>query len=297
MFPRYLVFSGGGLHGLCFVGALLAMREQLSEVRGCVGTSIGALVALAVCTGLSPERIRTFVTERIEWSRVHAGVNMHALVERFGLETRAGLEYLVELVLAEAGLSAGVTLRTAHALTHRHFCCCVTDLTHSRLLYLDHLSAPDMPVRDAVVASMCLPLLFEPMRLGDALCVDGGLLDNMPVHFFDPSQSLVFYFARTAPARTVENWRDYALAVMQCGHEAKQERDIIALAGRTWGTVAIEVPAHAPSSLALHDMHTRAAQLLMTIGYLQAACEDLRVTAGRMVAMVAALNNSMPEGP
>jgi NTE family protein len=47
----------------------------------------------------------------------------------------------------------------------------------------------DVPVRDAVYASCALPGFFPPGRVGERTCIDGGVVDNLPVsmasHFAD----------------------------------------------------------------------------------------------------------------
>ena len=184
---KYLVFSGGGLHGLTFCGALLALADEgrldLKDIRGCAGTSIGALLALCVCVGLSADRMRRLVLERADWSRLHTGVNIASAIDSYGIQSRNGLEYLVQLVLEDAGLSSAVTLQSAFALTKCHLCVCVADLTNSCLRYLDHVNTPELTVQDAVVASMCVSVLFEPMSIDGALCVDGGVVENVPMRF------------------------------------------------------------------------------------------------------------------
>jgi NTE family protein len=46
----------------------------------------------------------------------------------------------------------------------------------------------DVSVRDAVYASCALPGFFPPGRVGDRTCIDGGVVDNLPV-------SMAAYFA------------------------------------------------------------------------------------------------------
>ena len=297
--PRYLVFSGGGLHGLCFCGALMSLEGHVdfSCLRGCIGTSIGALIALALCVGISPHRICTVLISNADWTRVHPSVNVHSVAEKFGIETRSALEYLVELVLSDAGLSPSITLKGAFSLTKKHFCACVSDLTHSRLSYCDHVNFPDLRVVDAVVASMCVPVLFEPIQINGSLCVDGGLVENLPIHFFDLEESLVFRLSGKGN-RCISNWGDYVTSVLVCSHRAKEERDVEE-AGERGSFVCISVPHDLPSGLELQRVNARLAQHLMTLGYLQACpdAEELKVTAGRMVHLACVVHSSTQEPP
>lgn len=49
---------------------------------------------------------------------------------------------------------------------------------------------PDIPVADAVAASICLPVIFRPWKIGDDLYVDGGIVSNLPAWPFDEEREL-----------------------------------------------------------------------------------------------------------
>lgn len=270
--PDFLVFSGGGLHGLGYVGALIGLEERGSvnfeRIKGAIGTSVGSMLALACCIGLSPSRMHEIVAT-VEWARLYTGVNIYSVLERYGLETRSGLEYLVQLMLIEAGICPTATLRAVHALTKRHFVCTVTDLTHSKLLYLDHLTAPDLEVLTAVTASMCVPVLFEPVSIGSSLCVDGGLIENLPVGFFPSDKSMTLHFATVDEPKAIDGWQEYVSAVLQAGTRAKEDRDVQALRETGSRMLAIAIPKHLPSGLDLKRINTRIATVLVSVGYLQ----------------------------
>ncbi len=49
-----------------------------------------------------------------------------------------------------------------------------------------------MDVAQAIRMSMSIPLFFEPVRLGEHLIVDGGLLSNFPASLFDNTETIGF---------------------------------------------------------------------------------------------------------
>jgi len=297
--PKYIVLSGGGINGFCFCGALIALEKKIdvSALKGCIGTSVGALIGLAICLGIRPSEIRNIV-QNADWEKVHPGINVHSLTERFGIDTRSSLEYLAELVITEAGLHPKVTLQSAYSLTKRHFCACVCDLTHSRVRYLDHITSPTLSVRDAVVASMCVPILFEPVTIDGCLCVDGGLVENLPVHFFDVEQSWIFHF-RNPGARSIRDWQEYVMSVLNCGHRAKEDMDLQEAAKKGGTFFRIDIPQYLPSGLELKRVNAALAQHMLTIGYMQTVDnkDDIRELVGSMVQLVCVVHSSMQELP
>jgi len=49
---------------------------------------------------------------------------------------------------------------------------------------------PEMPVADAVAASICLPLVFSPWSINEEMHVDGGIVSNLPAWTFDEEREL-----------------------------------------------------------------------------------------------------------
>lgn len=57
-----------------------------------------------------------------------------------------------------------------------------------------HLFSPDrtphVAVADAVAASICLPVIFRPWRIGRSTFIDGGIVSNLPAWPFDEEREL-----------------------------------------------------------------------------------------------------------
>ena len=55
-----LVFEGGGLYGLAYIGALKELHERIdfNNIKYVCGTSVGALIAFAIALGLKPEHMK-----------------------------------------------------------------------------------------------------------------------------------------------------------------------------------------------------------------------------------------------
>ena len=49
-----------------------------------------------------------------------------------------------------------------------------------------------LAIADIVTASMCIPFLFRPWKVGDKFHVDGGIVSNLPAWPFDEERELDF---------------------------------------------------------------------------------------------------------
>lgn len=64
------------------------------------------------------------------------------------------------------------------------------NLSNRRLHLFSPERTPEVPVADAVAASICLPLIFEPWKVGGSVFVDGGIVSNLPAWPFDEEREL-----------------------------------------------------------------------------------------------------------
>ena len=168
-----LVLGGGGLKGFAHIGVLRALEERgiVPDVYG--GTSIGALIAAAYIGGASVAHLtaRAESLRRRDLFRInHFGM----LLERM----RSPSIYLEE-PLRE--LCTGAVPDVTFAELPKRLLVNTVDLHRgARVVWglpgLEHVS-----VRDAVYASCALPGFFPPGRVAERTCIDGGVVDNLPV--------------------------------------------------------------------------------------------------------------------
>lgn len=192
---RYIAFGGGGVRGIGFAGAIdelwSLMRFDSSRLRGCAGTSIGALYAAALASGMAPNALLEVArrTSLIDLVRPH----VTNLVMHWGFDNSSTLETWIDTHLGNKQM----TFKQLHEQTGRVLRLTATDLHTCECYILDHESEPDMPICRAVAISMCLPPLFAPIehRMSDGtthLLVDGGICNNFPIDLFPAEETLGF---------------------------------------------------------------------------------------------------------
>lgn len=196
---KNLVFSGGGVRGYSYVGVLQAVQHagvSLSQLHGCGGTSIGALIATLVCVGYTPRELMQ------ELLSVHArdmiDFNLTCLLSRFGLDDGSKLRGYVEALVARKfpDPGGGLTFGQLQQLANKRLVIVACDLNNNHELLLSPETTPDMPVATACHMSMAVPVLFAPVpwrrdeASGTVLVVDGGLKNNFPMRYFPAHTTL-----------------------------------------------------------------------------------------------------------
>lgn len=168
-----LVLGGGGLKGFAHIGVFRALKELGIEPTVIAGTSIGALIGAAYARGmpLSEMEDRARALKRRDLFRLN---RMGMLLERQHSPAIYLEEPLREVVKSVAGDKRLDQLKKALLIN-------TVDIGRGSQVVWGLPGLRDVSVTDAVYASCALPGFYPPGRIGDRLCIDGGVLDNLPV--------------------------------------------------------------------------------------------------------------------
>lgn len=197
----YLVFSGGGPNGLLHIGALqflelyLHIHKRQSIIRhftGFAGTSIGALVALLVLSGLTSSQIICNIKTALP-EMLSPDSSLFEFTETRAFHGNAKLFNYVRANLKSRFGDDGITFAQLFLLTKKSLHVCACDLQTARIHTFDHVNSPDVKVDLAIVASMAIPFVFPPIDIDGILYVDGGCQSNLPLHIFPVEQTLALW--------------------------------------------------------------------------------------------------------
>jgi NTE family protein len=200
-----LVCEGGGVRGIGLVGAVDALALAGYRFPRVAGSSAGAIVAsLVAALQVAGEPLSRLaeVMRAIDYRKfldrnwigriplIGGGLS---LLTSDGVYRGAYLEQLLAGLLRDLGVRTFGDLRTGEEPTQFAWSLVVTasDLSRRRLVRIpwdlgSYGIDPDaFPVARAVHASSAIPYVFEPVRVGGATWVDGGLLSDFPVELFD----------------------------------------------------------------------------------------------------------------
>jgi predicted acylesterase/phospholipase RssA len=193
---EYIVFSGGGTKGVSYCGALEILSKLNvigSNIKGFAGTSAGSMMAGLLAVGYTTAELTDLMLELNfedfvdgQTSYIREGLN---LIETYGLVPGKFLhEFLGKLIEKKTG-SADYTIQQLYDDKKIKLVIVCTDmnLSRSRYFYPDSPVEADrnIPIRQAIRMSAGIPFMFEPIIHDSNYHVDGGMLDNYPIHVFD----------------------------------------------------------------------------------------------------------------
>ena len=154
------VLSGGGARGFAHLGVIKLLEELGVKPIAIAGTSVGAVIGALYAGGKSSLEILEILKRNryFSWHNISLlkqgffsmGTLRKVLKDNIGEEEFGQLK--VKLFVAATDLAKGESVI----------------ISEGNLL-------------DAIIASASVPVIFEPVRTGGRLLVDGGILDNFPV--------------------------------------------------------------------------------------------------------------------
>ncbi|PZP52117.1 MAG: patatin [Pseudopedobacter saltans] len=152
--------SGGGVRGLAHLGAMKALEEKGIKPSIISGTSVGAMMGAFYAAGFTPDEIlevslrsRFLTSGALQWRK--AGFfNMTFFRKLFQLIfPRNSFEALkIPLIVAATNVITGE---------------------------IEYFEKGELV--NVLLASACVPLVFQPVEMKGAIYMDGGVLDNFPV--------------------------------------------------------------------------------------------------------------------
>lgn len=190
---KNLAIKGGGVKGVAYVGAIRELEKAniLSNIQRVSGTSAGAMMACMLCCGYSVAEIEKLMRE-IRFTKFKNGWNPFRVLSNYGLYNGSYVIDYVKMLLkgSPKGLQEDCTfldMRKAGCKDLFVFAC-NTSMHDVREFSADE--TPNVKVKEAVRASMSIPFFFKAWKFteedpDDHIYVDGGLVYNYPLSFFD----------------------------------------------------------------------------------------------------------------
>jgi len=185
-----LVLSGGGTKGLAHVGVIQMLDSAGIRPDLIVGTSIGAIVGAFYASGLDVATIdslmRAFTIDQgsasgglrgpVAWGTRLPLVIWEEGTGGFSVESAALRQSDASGPINAALLRANLLARGDFNRLPIPLRVVATDLRNRNVVILD-----GGDLAQAVRASVAIPLVFAPVRIGSRVLIDGGLSANIPI--------------------------------------------------------------------------------------------------------------------
>lgn len=189
-----VVLGGGGARGAAHIGVLKELERMRVPIDAIAGTSMGAIVGGLYATGMSAAELEVLVSS-LDWAAAlsdkpdrrelsfrrkqddaQVPIDFEFGIRDNGVVMPKGVIQGQELDLLLRELTLGVSHIDNFDMLPIPFRAIASDIERGEAYVM---ASGDLA--QTIRASMSVPAVFAPVRIGDRLLVDGGLVRNLPV--------------------------------------------------------------------------------------------------------------------
>jgi NTE family protein len=155
-----IALSGGGVRGIAHLGVLKALNQQGVFPNRISGSSAGAIAGALYASGLNPDEIFEIIVKTNYFKFLRPAISWTAILKMDSVE-ELFLKYFPEDAFASLKLPLSIA---------------ATDLKRAKVVYFSEgkLIRP-------LMASSCIPGMFDPIAIDRHYYIDGGVLNNLPI--------------------------------------------------------------------------------------------------------------------
>ena len=188
-----LALGAGGARGLAHIGVLRVLEREDIPIDLIVGTSIGALVGGAYASGMSPDELEKKVDEYLhssefQSSAIKAFESAHEKGE-VGFTQKIQSYLKNRFYVVQAMFKPGILSNEDFQAVINHF---IPDIqieetrisfraVATDLVTGEQIIFPEGSLRQAVMASCAIPGAVAPLRDGERILSDGGIICLIPI--------------------------------------------------------------------------------------------------------------------
>ncbi len=180
-----LVLSGGGARGIAHIGVIEELEKQGYEIVSISGTSMGSLVGAVYSLGKMEEfKNWIYTMDKLDvFKFIDFTLSSQGLVKGDRVFNKIK-EFIPDKNIEDLKINYSAT---------------ATDITNKKEVVFTKGS-----IYEAVRASVAIPTVFTPVKMGNSLLVDGGIINNVPINHVKRSKNdilVVVHVNADIPAR------------------------------------------------------------------------------------------------
>lgn len=171
------VFGGGGIRGLCYIGAVKALQENNIELESIAGSSVGAVFASLLAVGYNADEIKEMFFEFN--FNMFRDININIFNNDISLSK--GEIFLEWLRNKYSEKLYGIKNQKVYFKDiDKDLRILTIDINTNTPHIFSKETTPDTEIAYAVRTSASLPGLMKPINEGEAILVDGDLIKSWP---------------------------------------------------------------------------------------------------------------------
>lgn len=185
----HLVCSGSAIRSLCLLGIFryIYFNKLEDHIKNAAGTSMGAFFCLVFALKIPIDKLEDIIIKainNIEIKKISSAKLLNLFTDLGINEPKLYLEGVKEYIKEKYDMD-DITFIQLSKLTGVNIYVSTTKINDGSNFIFNVDDTPNISVLDAVAASMCIPIISKPVKIGNYYYVDGCITNNLPFDVFE----------------------------------------------------------------------------------------------------------------
>jgi predicted patatin/cPLA2 family phospholipase len=224
-----LCFSGGGVKGISFIGALEELEKNdlidLNKIDTYCGTSVGSMYSFLLNIGLTIQEIKDFIIA-FNFSKLTGDVDCVNFLENFGINNGDRIKFIFIKFIEIKYNKKDITFEELYEITKKKLIIIGTNLTEGKEEVFSVDLTPSFSVINAIRISISVPIIFTPFKINNILYVDGGIVNNFPINHCPEYKTLGLYI-KNSKKKEINSIQELITSCFSLTNDCISERNII----------------------------------------------------------------------
>lgn len=219
---KNLVFSGGGVRGLSFIGCLEALKENklLDNIVSISGTSMGSIITLGLVLGYTVNEIKKIFLN-LDLNKILDINEEHILdyMNCFGVDNGDKFKKVISIIIKKKLNVNSITFEELYEKTKIEMNIIATCINDYKEVIYNYKNTPKQDVMNAIYNSSCVPYYYIPNNIDSKMYVDGGIVNNFPIEIYKDEISNTIGFSLISGEdgiKEITNLLSYTYSMMMC---------------------------------------------------------------------------------
>ena len=186
-----IILSGGGIRSISYCGVFRYLEKYNlhKNLKTICGVSSGSVFCLLYLLKYTSQDMEEEILSKNFKTLKH--IQPMNILTSFGIDSGRHLMLWIESQVIKRGLPINITFQQLYDWNPVEFKIGVTNLTKQRFELLSYCTHPDLEVLAAIRMSISVPLVFDYCTFEDCIYIDGAVMNNYPIDFFDNNNNVL----------------------------------------------------------------------------------------------------------
>ena len=182
-----LILSGGGLNSICILGFIKLLINNniidFNQIKNIISVSASSFFIIPLILGMSVDATIKLMTGLNKELINIDDFSFNTLIDEFGLFSNEFFTNYLTSIFKSMDINENITLQELFNLSNINLVIKVSNISKNKIEYLNHINHPNVEVKNAILMTTSVPIIFKPIKYNHDIYIDGAFSGNFPIEY------------------------------------------------------------------------------------------------------------------